>query len=65
MADDATGAGAGLDARAKAAYRTRVKDLQEEIQQARDWADPSARNARERNWTSSLASSPVRSARRA
>jgi predicted ATPase len=39
MADDATGAGAGLDARAKAAYRERVEELQEEIQQARDWAD--------------------------
>jgi predicted ATPase len=39
MADDATGAGAALDARAKAAYRARVEELHEEIEQARDWAD--------------------------
>jgi predicted ATPase/class 3 adenylate cyclase len=39
MADDAAGAGAGLDAHAKAAYRARVAELREEIEQARDWAD--------------------------
>jgi class 3 adenylate cyclase len=38
-ADDAVGAGAALDARAKAAYRARVDELQEELEQARDWAD--------------------------
>jgi predicted ATPase/class 3 adenylate cyclase len=39
MTDDAAGAGAGLDAQAKAAYRARVQELQNEIEQARDWAD--------------------------
>jgi predicted ATPase/class 3 adenylate cyclase len=38
-ADDAAGAGAALDARAKAAYRARVDELREELEQARDWAD--------------------------
>ena len=38
-ADDAAGAGAGLDVRAKAAYRARVDELREELEQARDWAD--------------------------
>ena len=38
-ADDAAGAGAGLDARAKTAYRRRVAALREELDQARDWAD--------------------------
>ena len=38
-ADDAGGVGAGLDARAKAAYRARVEELREELEQARDWAD--------------------------
>ena len=38
-ADDATGAGAGLDEQAKAAYRTRVEELREELEQAREWAD--------------------------
>jgi predicted ATPase/class 3 adenylate cyclase len=38
-ADDAAGAGAGLDAQAKAAYRARIEELREEIEQARDWAD--------------------------
>jgi predicted ATPase/class 3 adenylate cyclase len=47
MADDAVGAGAGLDSRAKAAYRARVEELHEEIEQARDWADD-ARVARAR-----------------
>jgi predicted ATPase/class 3 adenylate cyclase len=38
-ADDAAGAGAGLDEQAKAAYRTRVEELRGELEQARDWAD--------------------------
>ncbi len=38
-ADDAAGAGAALDTRAKAAYRARVDELREELEQARDWAD--------------------------
>jgi hypothetical protein len=38
-ADDAAGAGAALDAQAKAAYRARVEELREEVEQARDWAD--------------------------
>ena len=38
-ADDAGGAGAGLDAQAKAAYRARVEELREELEQARDWSD--------------------------
>ena len=38
-ADDAAGAGAALDAQAKAAYRARVDELREELEQARDWAD--------------------------
>ena len=38
-ADDAGGAGAALDAQAKAAYRARVEELREELEQARDWAD--------------------------
>ncbi len=38
-ADDAAGAGAALDEQAKAAYRTRVEELHEELEQARDWAD--------------------------
>jgi class 3 adenylate cyclase len=38
-ADDAAGAGAALDARAKAAYRARVEELREELEQARDWAN--------------------------
>ena len=40
MADDASGAGPALDAQAKAAYRARVEELREEIEQAREWADP-------------------------
>ena len=40
MADDATGAGPGLDAQAKAAYRARAEELREEIDQAGEWADP-------------------------
>jgi predicted ATPase/class 3 adenylate cyclase len=38
-ADDAAGAGAALDAQAKAAYRARINELREELEQARDWAD--------------------------
>ena len=38
-ADDASGAGAGLDAQAKAAYRARVQELRAQLEQARDWAD--------------------------
>ena len=38
-ADDAIGAGAGLDEQAKAAYRTRVAELREDLEQAREWAD--------------------------
>jgi predicted ATPase/class 3 adenylate cyclase len=38
-ADDAAGAGAALDAQAKAAYRARVDELRDELEQARDWAD--------------------------
>ena len=39
MVDDAAGAGAGLDEQAKVAYRTRVEELREELEQAREWAD--------------------------
>ena len=38
-ANDAGGAGAGLDQQAKAAYRARVEELRAELEQARDWAD--------------------------
>src|SRR5262249_28891976 len=38
-ADDAAGVGAALDAPAKAAYRARVGELREELEEARDWAD--------------------------
>jgi predicted ATPase/class 3 adenylate cyclase len=38
-ADDAAGAGAALDAQAKAAYRARFDELRDELEQARDWAD--------------------------
>ncbi len=37
--DDATGAGAALDAQAKAAYRARIEELREELERAREWAD--------------------------
>lgn len=61
MADDAAGAGAGLDSRAKAAYRARVEELHEEIEQARDGRMTREWHGRERSWTSSLTSSPGRS----
>ncbi len=38
-ADDAAGAGPALDAHAKAAYRARVEELREELEEARAWTD--------------------------
>ena len=60
MADDATGAGPGLDAQAKAAYRQRVEELREEIDQAAEWADHERVARARESWTSSRASWPGR-----
>jgi tetratricopeptide (TPR) repeat protein len=48
LADAAVGAGSALDAAAKAAYRRRVEDLREEVEEAVRWGDPErAARARE------------------
>jgi tetratricopeptide (TPR) repeat protein len=48
VADPHTGAGAALDAAAKAAYRRRLEDLREELEEAERWGDPErAARARE------------------
>jgi tetratricopeptide (TPR) repeat protein len=48
LADAATGAGSALDPAAKAAYRRRIEDLREEVEEAIRWGDPErAARARE------------------
>ena len=48
----------GSTQQAKAAYRTRVEELREELEQARDWRMTSAPRGPRRSWTSSRASWP-------